>query len=66
MFNVVHSISEYPKFVPWCTNTKVKKINERVSEAELQIGFPPIYEHYNSRITSLHPSVIHVFVLYFF
>lgn len=60
MFDVVYSVGEYPKFVPWCTNAKVRKINERVSEAELKIGFPPIHEHYNSRITSLYPSVVHV------
>lgn len=60
MFYVVYSVAEYPKFVPWCTNAKVRIINEHVSEAELQIGFPPINEHYNSRITSLYPNVVHV------
>jgi len=38
----------------------VRKISDRVVSAELWIGFPPLQEHYSSRVTSLYPSVVHV------
>lgn len=60
MFDVVNTVAEYPKFVPWCKEAKVRKITDRVLEAELFIGFPPLNEHYSSRVTSLYPHVVHV------
>ncbi|TKR64454.1 hypothetical protein L596_024981 [Steinernema carpocapsae] len=58
MFSVVNNVAEYPKFVPWCRQADVKQISKNVQVAELQIGFPPISEHYTSRVTSLEPSVV--------
>jgi coenzyme Q-binding protein COQ10 len=60
MFDVVYTVADYPKFVPWCTRADVKKINDRVFEAELHIGFQFLREHYSSRVTSLYPNVIRV------
>ncbi|KAI6172863.1 Coenzyme Q-binding protein COQ10-like protein A, mitochondrial [Aphelenchoides besseyi] len=58
MFDVVHTVAEYPQFVPWCKQADVRKINEHVIEAELFIGYPPFHENYTSRVTSLYPNVV--------
>uniref|UniRef100_A0A1I7YE50 Polyketide_cyc domain-containing protein n=1 Tax=Steinernema glaseri TaxID=37863 RepID=A0A1I7YE50_9BILA len=58
MFTVVNNVAEYPQFVPWCRRADVQRISANVQVAELQIGFPPIHEHYMSRVTSLEPSVV--------
>ncbi|KAI6204698.1 Coenzyme Q-binding protein COQ10-like protein A, mitochondrial [Aphelenchoides besseyi] len=58
MFDVVHTVAEYPQFVPWCKRADVRKINRHVLEAELFIGYPPFHENYTSRVTSLYPNVV--------
>jgi coenzyme Q-binding protein COQ10 len=60
MFDVVYTIAEYPKFVPWCKKANVRKMGENALDAELFIGFPPLSEHYTSRVTALYPNVIRV------
>uniref|UniRef100_A0AC35U0E9 C2H2-type domain-containing protein n=2 Tax=Rhabditophanes sp. KR3021 TaxID=114890 RepID=A0AC35U0E9_9BILA len=59
MYHVVNTVTEYPQFVPWCKKANVKIISENLSLAELTIGFPPLSEHYQSRVTSLYPNVVH-------
>uniref|UniRef100_A0A915EC66 Coenzyme Q-binding protein COQ10 START domain-containing protein n=1 Tax=Ditylenchus dipsaci TaxID=166011 RepID=A0A915EC66_9BILA len=59
MFDVVFTVDDYPSFVPWCKGADVRKISERTLEAELWIGFPPLNEHYMSKVTSLYPNVVH-------
>jgi ribosome-associated toxin RatA of RatAB toxin-antitoxin module len=60
MYDIVYTVGEYPQFVPWCKRADVHKISDRVFEAELYIGFPPLSEHYRSRVTALYPNVIRV------
>lgn len=60
MYDVVYTVGEYPQFVPWCKQADVHRISDRVFEAELYIGFPPLSEHYRSRVTALYPNVIRV------
>ncbi|KAH7702153.1 cyclase/dehydrase [Aphelenchoides avenae] len=59
MFDVVNTVAEYPKFVPYCSGVQMRKISDRVTEADLQIGFPPIKEEYTSKVTTLPPYVVH-------
>ncbi|CAD5206666.1 unnamed protein product [Bursaphelenchus okinawaensis] len=58
MFQVVYNIENYPLFVPWCKKAVVHKKNDGVLEAELFVGFPPLKEHYKSRVTTIYPTVI--------
>lgn len=60
MFNVVYAVENYPKFLPYCNSAVVHRQNDRVLETELWIGFPPLNEHYCSRVTFLYPIVIRV------
>ena len=63
IFDVVNTVAEYPQFVPWCKNVKTKKISSNAFEYELSIGFPPLQEHYTSRVTSFYPNVVHVSII---
>lgn len=60
LFEVVYRVQEYPLFVPWCKDAVIRNASERSFEAELFIGFPPVKEHYISRVTSIHPNVVRV------
>jgi len=59
IFDVVSTVAEYPRFVPWCKSVVTKNLSNRIAEYELFIGFPPFHEHYTSRVTLLYPHVIH-------
>lgn len=58
IFDVVNTVVEYPQFVPWCKTVKTRKFTERAAEYDLSIGFPPLMEHYTSRVTSIYPYAI--------
>ncbi|CEF67197.1 Coenzyme Q-binding protein COQ10, mitochondrial [Strongyloides ratti] len=59
MYNVVNNVEKYSEFVPWCKKSEVVKISDNLTICELTIGFPPLWEKYKSRVTSLPPYVVH-------
>ncbi|CAD5209686.1 unnamed protein product [Bursaphelenchus xylophilus] len=58
IFHVVYKVEDYPLFVPWCKNSVIHKRSAGILEAELFVGFPPLNEHYKSRVTTVYPYVI--------
>ncbi|VDK54664.1 unnamed protein product [Gongylonema pulchrum] len=60
MFAVAATVAEYPEFVPWCRAVDVKEHSQNLYTAHVQIGFPPVYETYTARVTTVRPKIVHV------
>ena len=51
MFDVVSEVQYYHTFVPWCKKSKVNFCDDQSLDADLVIGFPPLFgEAYKVRI----------------
>ncbi|KAB5553738.1 hypothetical protein PHYPO_G00042090 [Pangasianodon hypophthalmus] len=51
MYSIVANVDQYHQFVPWCKRSKVIKRRNGDVQAQLEIGFPPVLEHYVSEVT---------------
>ena len=55
MYELVANVSEYPRFLPWCTAARIQRVSPRadceVMEAELVISFKAFREKFASRVT---------------
>ena len=58
MYAVVSDVSNYNKFVPFCKKSIVVSENQKCLVAELQIGFPPVYESYTSNVKLRKPTMV--------
>ncbi|KJH46229.1 polyketide cyclase/dehydrase [Dictyocaulus viviparus] len=63
MFDIVVDVSKYQHFVPWCQHSRVFKEQENLKLVEMEIGFPPLMERYQSRVIHVRPSVVHSYVI---
>ena len=53
MYDLVMNIEEYPYFLPWCKQVRIKnKISEQNLQAELLINFKNFLEKYTSDVRS--------------
>ncbi|NXI48092.1 CQ10A protein, partial [Galbula dea] len=50
MYELVANVGEYWQFVPWCSRSAVLSRRGQVLRAELEVGFPPLLEHYVSEV----------------
>eukprot|EP01026_Neomeris_dumetosa_P041608 TRINITY_DN3451_c0_g2_i3.p1 TRINITY_DN3451_c0_g2~~TRINITY_DN3451_c0_g2_i3.p1 ORF type:complete len:259 (-),score=10.85 TRINITY_DN3451_c0_g2_i3:1088-1864(-) len=59
LFEVVSSVQNYNKFVPWCQKSVVtKQLTKQYMEAELEVGFQLFIEKYTSKVQMQYPSKI--------
>ncbi|EYC28526.1 hypothetical protein Y032_0007g3272 [Ancylostoma ceylanicum] len=63
MFDVVSDVGQYRLFIPWCRRSDILEKHGNSRVAELEIGFPPLRESYQSRIILVRPSVVHSVVI---
>jgi ribosome-associated toxin RatA of RatAB toxin-antitoxin module len=54
MFELVNNIEDYPRFLPWCRSSHVKKISDTEIEARLDIFWKGITKSFTTR-NYLHP-----------
>jgi ribosome-associated toxin RatA of RatAB toxin-antitoxin module len=54
MFELVNNISEYPRFLPWCSESRIMFESEAEVEAELDIVWKGIHKSFTTR-NRLHP-----------
>lgn len=49
MFDLVNDIEHYPKFLPWCSGSRIIKRDENVVEAELSISKGGFQKNFSTR-----------------
>lgn len=54
MFELVNNIEDYPRFLPWCSASKVISRTDKEVVAELEINWKGIHKTFTTR-NSLHP-----------
>ncbi|ABV74562.1 hypothetical protein A1C_01160 [Rickettsia akari str. Hartford] len=52
LFDLVWDVESYPKFLPWCSASRIISANNQEVIAELVIQLKGFSEKYNSRVTS--------------
>ncbi|NHO31144.1 type II toxin-antitoxin system RatA family toxin [Acetobacter fallax] len=60
IFDLVADVTNYPKFLPWCTNVRVVSKTSTELVADLTVGFGPFRETFTSRVALERPRVIRV------
>ncbi|XP_019870367.1 coenzyme Q-binding protein COQ10 homolog A, mitochondrial isoform X1 [Aethina tumida] len=58
MYDVIADIKNYHKFVPFCTKSTILTEELDQLQANLEVGFPPIYENYTSLVTLKRPVLV--------
>lgn len=51
MFELVNGIEDYPRFLPWCSKSKILSRSDEVVEAELEIAWKGIHKSFSTRNT---------------
>lgn len=54
MFELVNSIEDYPRFLPWCSSSRIISRTEKEVIAELEINWKGIHKSFTTR-NILHP-----------
>ncbi|KAF9055109.1 hypothetical protein BDZ89DRAFT_1087836 [Hymenopellis radicata] len=62
LYNIVSNVASYPKFIPYCTATRILRTSEEngstLMDAEMTVGFMSFEESYVSKVTCKpHESV---------
>ncbi len=67
MYDLVADIKSYPDFVPWCSGSRIRSIQEDgdiiVIDADLLISFKVLHEKFRSRV-ELNPSTRKINIKY--
>lgn len=58
MYDVVADVDNYKLFVPYCKKSSVYNRKPNSAQAQLVVGFPPLYERYTSNLTLQSPNLI--------
>ncbi|XP_061445374.1 coenzyme Q-binding protein COQ10 homolog B, mitochondrial-like [Rhineura floridana] len=51
LYDIVADVATYQLFVPWCSSSRVISHRNGFLRAELEVGFPPVADHYVSEIS---------------
>jgi len=49
MFHLVNDIASYPKFLPWCSDARVLKQDDKVVEATIEISHSGVHKSFSTR-----------------
>ena len=63
MFDLVNDIENYPKFLPWCSGSRIIKRTDNIIEAELSISKGGFQKNFSTRNTLEYGSKMTVELL---
>lgn len=63
LFNIVIDVEQYPKFLPYCKETRILSRDSNSFTADLAIKFKFFHEAYRSNIIFSKPNIIQISVL---
>lgn len=49
MYTLVSDIASYPKFLPWCSESRILSQQEGIVEAEIMIGYHGVHKSFTTR-----------------
>lgn len=63
MFDLVNTVEDYPKFLPWCNRTEILKREDDLLEAVLYMDYMKIRQSFATRNLNKRPHQIHMDLL---
>lgn len=63
IFDLVNTVEDYPKFLPWCNRTDILKRNEQSLEAVLYMDYMKICQSFATRNINQRPNKIQMSLL---
>lgn len=63
MFDLVNTVEDYPKFLPWCNRTEILKRDAQMLEAVLHMDYMKIRQSFSTRNTNERPHSIRMDLL---
>jgi ribosome-associated toxin RatA of RatAB toxin-antitoxin module len=60
MYALVRDVHEYPKFLPWCSSSRVRPLDDSRAtvEARVEIAYLGVRSHFTTRNVNRDPDVI--------
>ncbi len=56
MFDLVDAVEDYPKFLPWCSQTRVDYRDEKKTVATLHISYLSVKSHFTTENDKIIPT----------
>jgi len=60
MFDLVTNVADYPNFLPWCGGVTITHQDETRMDAQININFKGIKQHFATRNTHQRPTSINM------
>lgn len=63
MFDLVDRVEDYPQFLPWCGGSEVKRRDELVTVATIEIDYLQVKQSFTTENTKQAPHLMHIKLL---
>lgn len=63
MFQLVDTVEDYPKFLPWCSQTEILRREDNILEAVVHMDYMRVRQSFSTRNHNQPPHEIHISLL---